>query len=368
MSILLSISSEHGPYPLVVGHGLLESFGRELAQLGIPTHTRLFIVTDESVQAQGYLQTLLDACMQGGYTTATAVIPPGDASKSWTVAESLFQQMLDAGIRRHGIVIALGGGVVGDLAGFVAATYLRGIRFIQVPTTLLAHDSSIGGKVGINLNRGKNLVGAFHAPIGVLYDVESLQTLPSREWQNGMAEVIKHGIIGDAALFGSLELTPMPSYPGAKRAEQLIAQACSVKIRVIEQDETERGIRMWLNLGHTVGHAVESVSHYALGHGEAVSIGLSVEAHIAEARGLLTANDRQRITKLLRDHKLPVTPPNYPFSQIVDVLEVDKKHTDDGWTFVLPQGIGNVETVRDVAYAEVQSAWEQALKERRNEE
>ncbi|OFW76430.1 MAG: 3-dehydroquinate synthase [Alicyclobacillus sp. RIFOXYA1_FULL_53_8] len=260
--------------------------------------------------------------------------------------------------------MALGGGVVGDLAGFVAATYLRGIRFIQMPTTLLAHDSSIGGKVGINLARGKNLVGAFHPPMAVLYDVSALHSLPPREWQNGMAEVIKHTIIGNPSLFERLEANPLPLFPGADAVEQWLAEAIQVKINVVEQDEFEQETRMWLNLGHTVGHAVEQVSHYRLGHGEAVAIGMRVEAEIAAARGWLSVTDKRRIIAVLDQHGLPIRPPEFLFDEIVDALQVDKKHTNAGWTFVLPKSIGEVAIARDVVRQELADAWEVSLRER----
>lgn len=364
MTTRINVNTHQNSYPLVVGSGILDTFTDHLKELGIASDAGLFIITDETIEQLGYPGRLAKSCEKQGFRVGMGVIAPRDESKSLAVAEELYEQLLSAGVRRNGIVLALGGGVVGDLAGFVAATYLRGIRFVQIPTTLLAHDSSIGGKVGINLKRGKNLVGAFHQPIGVLFDVGTLATLPVREWQNGMAEVIKHAIIGNKELFHSLENQPISRFPGEAAAESLIAQATQVKIRVVEQDVFETETRMWLNLGHTVGHAVEQLSHYQLGHGEAVSIGMSVEAQIAADRGWLDTEQLARINRVLMGHGLPITPPQYPFEQVVSTLQVDKKHTSSGWTFVLPKSIGEVAIVRDVTYEELQRAWEKAQKER----
>lgn len=363
MTTRIEVQTATSTYPFVVGSDILNNFQLHLKDLGVTQDSGIFVITDETVYKLGYAAQVATACKDHGFQVGLGMIPPRDESKSLQMAESLYEQMLEAGLRRNGVVLALGGGVVGDLAGFVAATYLRGIRFVQVPTTLLAHDSSIGGKVGINLKRGKNLVGAFHQPAAVLYDVGTLKSLPGREWRNGMAEVIKHAIIGDKDLFEDLEQDPVFEYPGPAKAESLIAQASQVKIRVVEQDVFEQELRMWLNLGHTVGHAVEQVSHYQLGHGEAISIGMSVEACIAAARGWLSEDNRVRINRLLAAHGLPITPPKYPFDEIISVLQVDKKHTSRAWTFVLPKAIGEVAIVRDVTYEEVQKAWEQVQKE-----
>lgn len=364
MTTYLSVRSSAGAYPVILGAQVLDRLGDHLESLTVQHDTRLFIVTDETVASLGYAERLVNACQARGYQATVAVVPPRDESKSLAMAESLYGKMLDAGLRRDGIVLALGGGVVGDLAGFVAATYLRGIRFIQMPTTLLAHDSSIGGKVGINLPRGKNLVGAFHQPMAVLYDVGTLESLPPREWQNGMAEVIKHTIIGNPSLFERLETNPVPLYPGNDAVEPWLAEAIQVKIDVVEQDEFEQETRMWLNLGHTVGHAVEQVSHYGLGHGEAIAIGMRVEAELAAARGWLSASDRQRIITVLDQHGLPIRPPEFPFDEVVAALQVDKKHTNSGWTFVLPKSIGQVVVARDVLHHELAQAWGVSLRER----
>lgn len=357
MTTQLRVRSAAREYPVVIGPGLLHEVGERLRRADVAVGENVFIVTDETVSSLGYADQVAACCEQAGYHTAKSVVRPRDESKSLATAARLYNELLDAGVRRSGVVLALGGGVVGDLAGFVAATYLRGVRFAQLPTTLLAHDSSIGGKVGINLPRAKNLVGAFYPPIAVWYDVDTLASLPVREWRGGMAEVIKHGLIADSALFEQLQANPVAQYPGARAAEALVARAAAVKVQVVEADEREAGRRMWLNLGHTVGHAVEHVSHYEFNHGEAIAIGLCVEAEIAVGRTLIDSTTRDQINSVIGRHGLPTTVPPYPFAKIVGALNLDKKHTGGSWTFVLPTGIGHVDIVRGVSESELWDAW-----------
>jgi 3-dehydroquinate synthase len=348
-------------YPFVIGAGIRHKVPEELVELGVNPGSTLFLISDETVAHLGFLDEVAAACRKAGFHTAEATVPPGDASKSLNTAADLYAQMLAAGVRRDGVVLAVGGGAVGDLAGFVAATYMRGVRFVQVPTTLLAHDSSVGGKVAVNLPQGKNLVGAFHQPLAVIYDTECLATLPEAEWRAGMAEVIKHGIIGQPDLFARLEQQPVPSFPGAEAAERLVAEAVAVKVRIVEADERESGLRMTLNLGHTVGHAIEQVSGYRLSHGEAVAIGTCVEAELACQRGLLDAETRNRIARVFASHGLPTTPPDFPFDTVVATIDLDKKNQGQGWTFALPTGIGSVEIVRGIGREELAEAWQSAL-------
>lgn len=361
MSTTIPVSCGQGTYDVVIGSGLLDGCAEALLQRGVSKDTGLFVITDEHVHKLGYADNVVRSCRNAGFSVARATVPSGDSSKSLMQATELYNALLDAKVRRNGMVLAVGGGMVGDLAGFVAATYQRGIRFVQIPTTLLAHDSSIGGKVGVNLPRGKNLVGAFHPPVAVLYDIQALKTLPEIEWQGGMAEMIKHGIIGDEQLFTSLSESPLTNYPSDAVIEDILAKACSVKIRVVEADERESGERMLLNLGHTVGHAVELVSQYALNHGYAVAIGISVEAEIAVARGWLPEETRDVIRRTLRSHGLPTVPPDYDREEILSILGHDKKHGSTGWTFALPRAVGHVEVARDVRPDEVVRAWQQTL-------
>lgn len=357
MTTELTVRSATGTYPVVVGAGLLKLVGQRLRDAGVAVGEHLLIVTDETVLRLGYPNTVLESCLQAGLHCAITAVPPRDESKSLEMAERLYSELLDAEVRRSGVVIAVGGGVVGDLAGFVAATYLRGVRFVQVPTTLLAHDSSIGGKVGVNLPRAKNLVGAFHPPMAVWYDVDTLESLPLRDWRGGMAEVIKHGIIGSPELFEQITQHPYSVYPGNQKAESLIVAGISVKVAVVEADEHESEQRMWLNLGHTVGHAVEQASHYSLNHGECVAIGMCVEAELAVQLGFTNESTRDQIISVIAAHQLPTTPPDYNFAEIAEILNLDKKHSKSGWTFVLPRAIGQVEIVREVTEADLFAAW-----------
>lgn len=353
----LNIHSSNGAYPVYLGDQIVSNINEILQGLHLSTNAHLFIVSDSHLQALGHVKLLEQKLQDGGYSTHVAIIPAGDESKSISTLCTLYDAMLTAGIRRNGVVIALGGGVVGDLSGFAAATFLRGIVFLQMPTTLLAHDSSIGGKTGINLPQGKNLVGAFYPPHAVLYDVSFLSTLPVREWRNGMAEVIKHGVLGDADLFLQLETSPVDVFPGPSRAVSLLAQAMSVKIHIVEQDEHETGARMLLNLGHTVGHAVEQCSHYSLGHGEAISIGMIVENQLAVNRGLLLPTESDRIRNVLLAHGLPAQLPDYEFAEVATLMDVDKKNMGQQWTLAVPTSIGTATVIRDVTAREVENAW-----------
>lgn len=357
MTEILTIRAAARAYDVIIGQGIHEKTAAALQERGVTPDEKLFIVTDEHVASFGYAHAVEKSLTKAGYNVKMAILPPGDGTKTLATATTLYNALLDAGVRRNGVILAVGGGMVGDLAGFVAATYLRGIRFVQVPTTLLAHDSSLGGKVGVNLPRGKNLVGAFHPPLVVLYDTGAMATLPVVEWQGGMAELIKHGIIADPSLFHSLTAHPLARYPGPTVLEPILAQGCAVKVRIVEADERESGRRMALNLGHTVGHAVEQISKYTINHGCAVAIGMSVEAELAVQRGWLDDKTRDDIRAILSQHDLPVAPPDYHLDEIFTVLGVDKKHGSHGWTFALPRAIGSVDIVHDVAPDEVAAAW-----------
>ncbi len=354
----LEVHTHTANYEIVIGSGLLTQIPHFLAQLGLPQDGGCLLVSDDNVAALGYPDTLQASLRKAGWPAELAVVPAGDASKSLSLTEALYTRLLQAKVRRSGIVIAVGGGVVGDLAGFAAATYLRGVHLIQVPTTLLAHDSSIGGKVGVNLPAGKNLVGAFYQPRLVVYDVDTLHTLPNREWRGGMAEVIKHAVIGEPELFAHLQDTPQPSCGDSAEMEAMIAQASGVKIAIVQADEREAGLRMHLNLGHTIGHAMEQASHYQLNHGEAVAIGMRMEAEIAVSWKWLDPTVRDQIITVLRQHHLPVVPPLMKWEQVLTYLDVDKKHSGSGWTFVLPREIGRVEVTREVTEEDVRAAWQ----------
>jgi 3-dehydroquinate synthase len=275
-------------------------------------------------------------------------VPDGERSKNLRQVSQLYDALLDAGADRSTVVAALGGGVVGDLAGFVAASLLRGLPFVQIPTTLLAMvDSSVGGKTGVNVSRGKNLVGAFHQPRLVWMDVTTLRTLPPRELAAGMAELIKHGAIRDAAFFqwleteleGLMSLEPELLIPALERS-------CQIKAEVVRQDERESGLRMILNFGHTVGHAVEALKRYrGILHGEAVAIGMAFAAGRSETLGLSPGGTKDRLVALLHRAGLPTELPVFPRRAYLQALGVDKKKREAKIRFVALRGIGRAETV-----------------------
>lgn len=354
--IELKVQSAKGNYSIYIGKNEYLSLPDYLHNVKINSESPIVLVADKNVLAASYPRQIQTILGHAGYQSHIIEVEPGDESKSLATCESLYNKLLDFGIHRNGVIMAVGGGVIGDLAGFVAATYERGIRFIQAPTTLLAHDSSIGGKVGVNLERGKNLVGAFYPPSFVLYDVTTLKSLPVREWRNGMAEVIKHGLIGNKELLRRLYDNPLTEYPGDSEAEKLLADGMKVKVDIVEEDELEAGVRMVLNLGHTIGHAVEQLSHYTIHHGEAVAIGICAEAKISVARGYLCEEESLYIDELFKKHGLPTSVPALNVEDIFRKIEVDKKHRGNGWTFALPSMLGQAKIVHDVTKDEVRAA------------
>jgi 3-dehydroquinate synthase len=323
------------------------------ARVALPEkYHRCAVITDANVRAI-YGGTIRRALTKSGRRVAVFTIKPGERSKRLAIIESLAREMLNAGIERRDIIIALGGGVVGDIAGFLAAAYMRGLDYLQVPTSLIAQiDSSIGGKTGVNLREGKNIIGAFHHPIAVLIDPAVLKTLPSRHFNNGMAEAIKTAAIGDARLFAFIERNALRiKHLEPYAMECLITDCCRFKARIVGEDERESGIRAILNFGHTVGHAVESVSGYKLLHGEAVAVGMVAASRISEALGLASSETTDRLAALLREFDLPtdlrrlraVNP-----DALTGTMKHDKKLLRGKFTFILPRKIGKVEIRRDV--------------------
>jgi 3-dehydroquinate synthase len=290
------------------------------------------------------------------------VVEPGEASKSIDVAVGLWQGLLELGADRKTVVAAVGGGVVGDLAGFIAATYARGLRFLQVPTSLLAQvDSSVGGKVGINLPEAKNMVGAFLQPMGVLIDTAALATLPENEYRAGLAEVIKYGVILDAKLFDYLEAHAVAVNERRQDVlKHVIARCCRLKADVVEKDELEEnGLRAALNFGHTFGHAFESLTGYGtLLHGEAVAIGMLCAARLAKQLGRVDSEFVDRLRSLLLVYELPVSVPEIEPQLILDAMAHDKKVQHGLLRFILPSRLGHVELVGDIASADVHAALE----------
>lgn len=320
------------------------------------------VVTDANVASHS--DVVVSSFEAAGWRTARHQISPGEPSKSLTTAESVFSTFAEAKADRRTVVVAVGGGVVGDLAGFVAATWGRGVPFIQVPTTLLADvDSSVGGKTGVNIAAGKNLVGAFHQPRGVFIDTDTLATLPDREFAAGMAEVIKYGVILDADFFEYLELNRseiVGRQPEALRT--IIAKSCRLKADVVEQDEEERtGLRAILNYGHTFAHAYETLLGYGtLLHGEAVAVGMHHAAQLAERIGLVDQAFVDRQLALIIAFDLPTTLPQ-PLdpTAIIERMRIDKKSLDGQMRFILPERLGAVRLFDDVDEQAVQSLLEQ---------
>lgn len=331
-------------YSIHVGGGLLDTLGRRCRDLELAG--RCAVVADANV-APRFGHVAVASLREAGFDTRLVTIPAGEQAKRLTVVGQCYDQLASHRLERRSFVVALGGGVTGDLAGFVAATYLRGMAFVQVPTTLLAQvDSSVGGKVGINLPAGKNLVGAFHQPRLVVCDLDTLATLPDREFRAGLAEVIKYGIIYDEALFRRLErdldrlLARQSAVLGA-----VVARCCEIKAEVVGQDETESGLRAILNFGHTIGHAIEATTAYGRYlHGEAISVGQVAAAQLSQRLRGLPTPDVDRIRNLFQRAGLPVSArfPGARRLRLLDAMRLDKKVSDGQIKFVLADRIGAV--------------------------
>ncbi len=335
-------------YPIYIGAGLLdqpELITRHLAG-------RSVLVVSNTTVAPLYLHRIQPA-LEKDYRYAACILPDGEAYKNLGTLDQIYSELLRARCDRRSTLIALGGGVVGDMTGFAAATYQRGVDFIQVPTTLLAQvDSSVGGKTGVNHPLGKNMIGAFHQPRCVVIDTQTLDTLPDRELSAGLAEVIKYGIIVDVEFFGWLEthldalLTRDPT-----ALAYAIRRSCEIKAEVVASDEREQGRRALLNLGHTFGHAIETGTGYGNWlHGEAVGCGMVLAAEMSARMGWLSASDVERISRLIERARLPVAPPQgMTTEQFLDLMAVDKKALNGQLRLVLIQAIGASVVTGDVA-------------------
>jgi shikimate kinase / 3-dehydroquinate synthase len=313
----------------------LDELGTALQQRGL--RGPVVVVTDENV-GELYLARVTASLTKVGFESHGITLPPGEHHKTPDTVSKLWDGFLSAKIERGSTIVGLGGGVVGDLTGFAASSYLRGVPWVAVPTTVLAMvDASLGGKTGADLPQGKNLIGAFYPPRLVLADPAVLQTLPQAEFTSGMAEVIKHGIIGDA------ELIQIPNSRNPEGFGELVRRGMAVKVRVIEEDPYEKGLRAALNYGHTVGHGVELVSGFEVRHGEAVAIGMVAEAHMAEQMGLAQPGLAGQITALLENAGLPTKiPPGLDRGKIIATMRQDKKKADGIVRYALPAAIGDV--------------------------
>jgi 3-dehydroquinate synthase len=342
-------------YDVLVEPGLLSRTGSALIEAGI-THPRIAIISDATV-ASFHAETLTKSLESAGFSPTLHLLPAGESSKSLTQAESLCREMASAGHDRKSLVIALGGGVTGDLAGFVAAIFYRGIPFVQIPTTIVSQvDSSVGGKTGVNIAEGKNLLGSFHQPSLVLIDPETLRTLPDREFREGFAEAIKHAAIRDSAMLDELAALD-PSNRDVPA--DLIARNIAIKARIVEADEHETlGLRALLNFGHTIGHGIEAALPYGqILHGEAISLGLRAALHLSEKHAGLSATDSARILNVLQHFRLPlVLPENITTETVMDRLSRDKKFVSGSIRFVLIRSAGDAFVSKDITTEDLRSA------------
>ncbi len=328
-------------YNILIDTGLLPCLGDSCKAVGLSGTAAL--ITNPVVDPL-YGDIALAALARAGYKTARIIVPDGEEHKNSQSLGLIYDQLIQAQVDRHSFIVALGGGVVGDLAGFAAATFLRGIPFVQVPTTLLAQvDSSVGGKTGIDHPAGKNLIGAFYQPRLVVADLDTLQTLSERHYLAGLAEVIKYGVVLDAGLFELLEASiPQLQSLNTELLSEVVALCCRIKARVVEQDEKESGLRAVLNYGHTLGHAFELLSGYSgLVHGEAVAIGMTLAAEISRHKGDCTAEDVSRIVQLLGQLGLPTVPPDVSRDKLAAALVNDKKNYSGNLQYVCNRGIGD---------------------------
>ncbi|RJQ54533.1 MAG: 3-dehydroquinate synthase [Nitrospiraceae bacterium] len=326
-------------YYIVIGSKVLRKLGLRLKEF---RPSRVAVVSNKTVFPL-YGDTVLKALDEYGIKPEVILIPDGEEYKDFTWAYNIHGELLKAGFDRNGLLVALGGGVVGDITGFVASTYMRGIRYVQVPTTLLAQvDSSVGGKTGVNHPLGKNMIGTFYQPSFVLIDVDTLRTLPKGEFSSGMAEAIKYGVIADTKLFDYLENNREDILSLGDGIIHIIKRSCEIKADIVSKDEREAGLRAILNFGHTVGHAVETVTEYKKYlHGEAVSIGMCAAADIAVRMKIFRKKEADRIRNLLESYKLPCAMPDaLSLDKIITAVEIDKKTKAGSLTFILPESIG----------------------------
>jgi 3-dehydroquinate synthase len=357
-------------YDIVIGRGLLASLGARIAALR--PGAKAVIVSDENV-AKHHLAAAEAALSQAGIATSRVLVPPGERSKSYRVFEQVCEAVIASRIERNDLVVALGGGVIGDLAGFVASVLRRGLDYVQVPTTLLADvDSSVGGKTAIDSTHGKNLVGAFHQPILVLADTALLDTLPEREFRAGYAEVAKYGLLGDAGFFTWLENNWREVFAGGSAREHAIAVSCSAKAAIVARDERETGDRALLNLGHTFGHALEAACGFSdrLLHGEAIAIGMAMAFEFSARRqGLAPMAEARRAIGHLAAVGLPtrikdIPGPQPSVDQLMDLIAQDKKVKRGMLTFILVRGIGQAFIETGVDAREVRMFLSEKLAER----
>lgn len=354
----MAVSTPDGEYPIFVGAGSLTQVGAALraSERGKRLSSRCALVTNPTV-GKLYAARVDDSLRAAGFDPCVVEIPEGERWKTLDTASAVYDQLIDARLDRSSAILALGGGVVGDLSGFVAATFLRGVPFVQLPTTLLAMvDASVGGKVAVDHPRGKNLIGSFKQPVAVIADTDTLATLPDKEWCSGMAEVVKHAILCDAELFKRLEI-------GYARSEipNWIRRAIQIKVDIVTRDPFEQGERAKLNLGHTFGHALEKLSNYEMRHGDAVAIGMLCAARLAARLGLADGSLGVRVENLLQAIGLPTrVPATIQTGAILDAMTTDKKRVRESLRFILPRALGDVVMLDSVPRDVIAQAIEQS--------
>jgi 3-dehydroquinate synthase len=351
--IVVPVALADRSYDIVIGRGVIAALGTRIKALR--PNAKVVIVTDATVEKH-HLAAVEDILKSAGIASSPIVVAAGEGSKNYATFEKVCEAIIAARIERNDLVVALGGGVIGDLAGFAAASVRRGLDFVQVPTSLLSQvDSSVGGKTGINSPQGKNLVGAFHQPILVICDTSLLDTLPPREFRAGYGEVTKYGLLGDADFFAWLEANWRDVYAGGPAREHAIAVSCRAKAGVVARDERETGERALLNLGHTFGHAFEAGAGYSqrLLHGEAVALGCVLAFEFSQAQGLVGGNSVARVRSHLADAGLPTKPSDVQggvpdVDRLMDLIAQDKKVKRGKLTFILARGIGEAFVADDV--------------------
>lgn len=350
----IPVQGPEGSYHICIGEGLLEEAGSLLANRGLRKGSAA-IVTNPMI-APEHAEALTSSLRNAGYTPTICTVPEGEQHKTLASIASLYDQFLAAGLDRKSPVISLGGGVIGDMAGFAAASYLRGVPFVQIPTSLLAMvDASVGGKTGVDLPQGKNLVGAFKQPHLVIIDTDVMRSLPAAEFRSGLAEVIKHGIIGAPELFRQFE------EEGPTNLVHLVAEAVRVKVDVVEEDPFEQGRRATLNLGHTFGHAIELVSNFTLRHGEGVALGMVAATEMAAALEVCDPALVGRVRDVLNRVELPTQIEGYDTQAIIAAMGNDKKRVGKNIRFIIPQAVGDVIIIDNPGWEHVEAALEKIL-------
>ncbi len=343
----VTVDLEERSYKIIIGRNILQKFGPRLKEF---RPSSVAIISNKTVFPL-YRDIILSSIKECGIKPEIFLLPDGEEYKDSLWASYLYGELLKSRFDRESLLIAFGGGVVGDITGFVASTYMRGVRYVQVPTTLLAQvDSSVGGKTGVNHPLGKNMIGSFYQPSLVFIDVDTLRTLDQRELSAGMSEVIKYGVIADNGFFDFLEENVQEIFALKESLITAVKRSCEIKADVVSRDERESGLRAILNFGHTVGHAVETITDYkGFLHGEAVAMGMCAAADLAVKMSICPVKDAARIKDILKLYRLPVTIPGHiNIADIIDAMEIDKKAKSKRLTFILPESIGKVRIEEDV--------------------